>query len=325
MPQIEIPTVFISYSHTDAAFVERIVGDMRSSGIESWVDDANLEAGDRLENIREAIRQSTLVLAYVTERYLASRWPMEELRIALDAPRVAVAAFVDSEETLAKLPDELRDEVSFGVLRDDSSYDRTLSQVARKAWTSLQVAERLVPASDHILASQTVFQTRGYSQQELFGKVNEELILAGANLRNWLTDRASRDSLLRLVKDGKKVTLILGTYESLEAISPEGATHLRASARELKEMRDALGEDERERLNIHFHIAVVTLSAVFVDPRSADGILFFSPRWAFQFVPHDRFSCAIDRRINSPDLFNAIYGGVTLMIQDDAKTLEEML
>jgi hypothetical protein len=76
-----------------------------------------------------------------------------------------------------------------------------------KAWTSLQVAERLVPAADHLLASQTVFDTRGFSQEGLLDRVTDELILAGPNLRNWLTERAIRDRLVQLVRGGRKVTL----------------------------------------------------------------------------------------------------------------------
>jgi hypothetical protein len=67
------------------------------------------------------------------------------------------------------------------------------------------------------------------------------------------------------------------------------------------------------------------LSAVFVDPRAPNGILFFSPRWAIQFLPQDRLTCIIDKRINSADLFKAIYNGVLLMTQGDAKTIEQML
>jgi hypothetical protein len=64
---------------------------------------------------------------------------------------------------------------------------------------------------------------------------------------------------------------------------------------------------------------------VFIDPKRSDGILFFSPRWAIQFLPQDRLTCVIDKTINSASLFKAIYNGVLLMTQGDAKTIEEML
>jgi hypothetical protein len=320
------PTVFVSYSRKDAAFVDRVIQALRNLRIESWVDTSQLEVGDKLSNIEAAITQSTLVFAYITESYLESRWCMKELELAMAAPRVLVAPFTDSEQTLAKLSSELRDEISFGVLSEGAGYDSTISELSYKAWVSLQAAEQLVTASDHILASPAVFSTRGYSPAELIQGTKEELILAGSNLRNWLTDEQSREQLTALVAERHvRLTLVLGTYEALEAISPEGATHLHDSVLEIKEMLDRLGPEQRKLMKVHFHVGVVTLSAVFVDPKSADGILFFSPRWAIQFVPHDRFSCVIDKRVNSVELYNAIYGGITLMVQGDAKTLEQML
>jgi hypothetical protein len=326
VPAPVTPTVFVSYSRKDTVVVQRVIRDLEALRIESWVDTSQLEVGDKLSNIEQAIEQSTLVFAYITESYLESRWCMKELELALAAPRVLVAPFVDSEKTLERLSSELRDEVNFGVLNDGSGYDETISELSYKAWTSLQAAEQLVTASDHILASPAVFSTRGYSQTELMERAKQELVLAGSNLRNWLTEEASRAQLTALVAERQiRVTLVLGTYEALEAISPEGATHLRDSVLEIKDMLAELGPEKRKLMKVHFHVGVVTLSAVFVDPRSADGILFFSPRWAIQFVPHDRFSCVIDKRVNSVELYNAIYGGLTLMIQGDAKTLEQML
>ena len=90
-------------------------------------------------------------------------------------------------------------------------------------------------------------------------------------------------------------------------------------------MMASLDGPERRLMSAHFHVGASTLSAVFVDPRSPGGLLFFSPRWAIQFLPQDRLTCVIDKTINSPDLFKAVYNGVLLMTQGDAKTLEEML
>ncbi len=326
MPEPLTPIVFVSYARADTAFVHRVIQDLAARRIEAWVDTSRLEVGHKVSDIENAITQSTLVFAYLTESYLASRWCMKELKRALATPRVLTAPFVDSAETLERLSRKIRDEISFGVLNDGAGYDGTVSEIAHKAWTSLQVSEQLVTSSDHILASPAVFKTSGYSPPELMMRAKEELILAGSNLRNWLTDEKSRAQLLALVRDENvSVTLIMGTYEALAAISPEGATHLRDSVMEVKGMVDALDREQRGLMKVHFHVGVVTLSVVFVDPKSDDGILFFSPRWAIQYVPHDRFSCVIDKRVNSVDLFDAIYGGVTLMIQGDAKTLGEML
>lgn len=41
-------------------------------------------------------------------------------------------------------------------------------------------------------------------------------------------------------------------------------------------------------------------------------------------MPQDRLTCVIDKKINSEELFRALYNSVLLMTQGDAKTIEEM-
>jgi hypothetical protein len=41
-------------------------------------------------------------------------------------------------------------------------------------------------------------------------------------------------------------------------------------------------------------------------------------------LPQDRLTCVIDKKINSEELFRALYNSVLLMTQGDAKTIEEM-
>jgi len=157
-------------------------------------------------------------------------------------------------------------------------------------------------------------------------RTEKELILAGPNLRSWMTDGASKKGLVDLVKErGIRVTLILATYETLGAVSPEGAIHLRHSVRDIQEMVGKLEGDERGLMSVYFHVGASTLSAVFIDPDTTDGILFFSPRWAIQYVPQDRLTCIIDKKINSESLFKALHNSVLLMTQGDAKTIEDMV
>jgi hypothetical protein len=157
-------------------------------------------------------------------------------------------------------------------------------------------------------------------------RTRKKLILAGPNLRSWLSDDDSKRGLVALVKERRvSVTLILATYETLRAVSPEGAVHLRASVGDIRSMFDMLDAEERRLMTAHFHIGASTLSAVIIDPTTPEGILFFSPRWAIQFLPQDRMTCVIDKTINSEGLFKAIYNGVLLMTQGDAKSVEDML
>jgi hypothetical protein len=142
---------------------------------------------------------------------------------------------------------------------------------------------------------------------------------------SWMTDEDSKRGLVALVQERHvRVTLILATYETLGPVSPEGAIHLRESVKDIRQIFDTLAGREKDLMRAYFHVGAATLSAVFIDPDSPGGILFFSPRWAIQFLPQDRLTCVIDKSINSESLFKALYNGVLLMRQGDAKSLEEM-
>jgi hypothetical protein len=321
------PRVFVSYSRKDEELVRRVRTDLFSSEVDCWIDASDIAAGERLNPaIETAIDESNLFFAYVTQNFLSSRWCMGEIRYALTVPSVALAPYVDTQETLDSVPSDLLDEVAFGRLGGDN-YHRSLLEISGRAWASLQTTRRLVPSRDHILAGPGIFDTDGFSQADLVDRAREELIIAGPNLRNWLSHDDSKGRLVDLVKRRRvRVTLILATYETLRPVSPEGAVHLRQSVQDIRQMLDQLEEPaERRLMSVHFHIGASTLSAVFVDPRSPEGILFFNPRWAIQFLPQDRLTCVIDKQVNSPGLYKAIYNGVLLMTQGDARTVDDML
>lgn len=321
------PRVFVSYSRKNDDFVRRIRTDLFSSDIDCWIDVADIAAGERLNPaIEAAISGTNLFFAYVTRDYLRSRWCMAEMRYALSVPGIALAPYVDSQETLDAVPSEFLDELAFGTLRPDN-YLRSLLEISGRAWACLQATQKLVPAADHILAVPGIFDSPGYTRADLMDRAREEILIAGPNLRSWLSDEDSKRGLVELVKRRQvRVTLILATYETLSPVSLEGAIHLRESARDVKEMMGQLdGPAERRLMTAHFHLGASTLSAVFIDPRAADGILFFNPRWAVQFLPQNRLTCVIDKEVNSPDLFKAIYNGVLLMTQGDAKNVDDML
>jgi hypothetical protein len=321
------PRVFVSYSRKNEEIVRRVRADLFSSELDCWIDASDIGAGERLTPaIEAAINESNLFFAYVTRDFLRSRWCMAEIRYALTLPGVSLAPYVDCQETLDSVPSDLLDEVAFGRLSADN-YQRSLLEISGRGWASLQETRRLVPSQDHILAGPAIFDADGYSRADLVDRARQELIIAGPNLRSWLSDDDAVRGLVDLVKRRRvRVTLILATYETLRPVSPQGAVHLRESVKDIRQMLDQLGEPaERRLMSAYFHVGASTLSAVFVDPRSPDGILFFNPRWAIQFLPQDRLTCVIDKQVNSPGLYKAIYNGVLLMTQGDAMTVDDML
>jgi TIR domain-containing protein len=319
------PQIFVSYSHRDMDYVQQLRRDLLSGNVDCWLDDT-VQTGDKLSPvIEDAISRSSLFFAYITKAYLESRWCMKEFRYALEAPEVTVVPYTDSEATLHAVPGELMDEVVFGTLSPES-YAHSLMQLVGRSWASLQTFQRVVPADNHILAGPAIFDSAGYTRNDLMARTKRELILAGGNLRSWMSDEESKRGLVALVQERHvRVSLILATYETLRPISPEGSIHLRESVKDIRQMTDRLAGEEKNLMRVYFHVGAATLSAVFIDPDSPNGLLFFSPRWAIQWLPQDRLNCVIDKTINSEGLFKAIYNGVLLMRQGDAKSLEEMV
>ena len=161
---------------------------------------------------------------------------MKELRHALQAREVTVAPYTDSDDTLRLVPGDLMNEISFGTL-NSGNYVRAVLELSGRAWASLQTFQRVVLAEDHILAGPAIFDSAGYSREDLMRRAEQELILAGSNLRSWMSDEDSKRGLVDLVRNRHvRVTLILATYETLSPIPPEGAIHLRASVRDIQEM-----------------------------------------------------------------------------------------
>jgi len=74
------PTVFISYSHDDKAFAERLISDLQAAGHAVWIDVSRLKGGDLwIRAISEGIINSYAFVVLATERALASTWVQDEI------------------------------------------------------------------------------------------------------------------------------------------------------------------------------------------------------------------------------------------------------
>jgi hypothetical protein len=82
-----MPKVFISYVHEDAPFVDQLIDDLKSAGVEVWLDRINLKPGDRWNTIiRQAIRSGDFFIAcFSTNSINKTRSVMHrELLLAID-------------------------------------------------------------------------------------------------------------------------------------------------------------------------------------------------------------------------------------------------
>ncbi len=75
--------VFISYSRKDLSFVEKIVADLKKSGLDIWHDVSSLGGGSRWRiEIENAIRSSQFVIVVLSPDSIASEWVEREFLFA---------------------------------------------------------------------------------------------------------------------------------------------------------------------------------------------------------------------------------------------------
>lgn len=80
-----IPHVFISYSHNDRAFVQKLAQDLRDNGGNKvWLDLWEIRIGDSIiGKIEEGINESDFLIVVLSEHSVMSNWVISELRSAL--------------------------------------------------------------------------------------------------------------------------------------------------------------------------------------------------------------------------------------------------
>jgi len=79
---IQISPLFISYSHADGKFVDRVGDSLTNRGIRYWRDIHDLKAGKMEKQIDRAMRLNPTVLLVLSEHSLNSDWVEHEVRTA---------------------------------------------------------------------------------------------------------------------------------------------------------------------------------------------------------------------------------------------------
>ena len=80
---IVVGGVFISYSHDDATFVDKIREKLGEKGVPVWLDRHDLVAGPLQEQVDRALRLNDVVLLVLSESSVESDWVEHELKTAL--------------------------------------------------------------------------------------------------------------------------------------------------------------------------------------------------------------------------------------------------
>jgi hypothetical protein len=75
--------IFLSHNHDDHSFVLEVKSSLEKSFLNLWVDEKAIQLGDELSSeIRGAIKESNWFTAFVSLKYVNSKWCKEELRLA---------------------------------------------------------------------------------------------------------------------------------------------------------------------------------------------------------------------------------------------------
>jgi hypothetical protein len=80
-----VPLVFVSYSHKDSAFVDRLATALMKRGVEVWRDVKEIHAAESItKKVEEGLRKADYYLLVLSKNSIGSRWVDVEYRTALN-------------------------------------------------------------------------------------------------------------------------------------------------------------------------------------------------------------------------------------------------
>src|SRR5262249_28775342 len=126
---LQTSNIFISYSHTDAAFVDALERKLLNAGILYWRDIHHSVAGPLEKQVDRAMRQNPTVLLVLSQHSVDSDWVQHEARTArelakeLNRPTLCPVALDDAWKT-SRWPARLREQIEeFNILPFDDWQD----------------------------------------------------------------------------------------------------------------------------------------------------------------------------------------------------------
>ena len=96
---VEESKIFFSYARADAEFVLRLAKDLRSAGINLWMDQLDIRPGDRWDSaVEKALRACQYLLVILSPASVASQNVMDEVSAALESnKRIVPVHYRDTE------------------------------------------------------------------------------------------------------------------------------------------------------------------------------------------------------------------------------------
>ncbi len=143
---IQISPLFISYSHADAPFVEKLELCLTKKGIRFWRDVHDATAGRLEKQIDHAMRQNPTVILILSENSTCSDWVEHEARLARELEKeigrdVLCPIALDDSWKSAKWPARLMEQIMEYNILDYSKWndDKAFGQVFNKMISGLDM------------------------------------------------------------------------------------------------------------------------------------------------------------------------------------------
>lgn len=131
---LQISPLFISYSHADSQFVDKIGDSLTKKGVRYWRDIHDMKSGKMEKQIDRAIRQSPTVLLVLSENSLSSDWVEHEVRTARELEKemgrdVLCPVALDDRWKSSPWPKRIMEQImeynilDFSAWEDDSQFE----------------------------------------------------------------------------------------------------------------------------------------------------------------------------------------------------------
>ncbi|UCF69420.1 MAG: toll/interleukin-1 receptor domain-containing protein [Acidobacteriota bacterium] len=180
-------SVFVSYSHHDHEFADKLVDWLRQQGFSVWVDRDGIDGGDQfLERIARGMNRADVVIPLLSRNSVASPWVVREVTYALERGKKIIPVFLE----FAEIPETLEFAIA-GLHRIDFSdggaieatwtaLERALTRAVKSAEETSEAQPTGLPgaAGPADLAALWEQGGRRYSFVELYGSPLRRLLAA---------------------------------------------------------------------------------------------------------------------------------------------------
>lgn len=137
---VQISPLFISYSHADGQFVDKLEDSLNNKGIRFWRDVHDMKSGRMETQIDRAIRQNPTVLLVLSEHSLKSDWVEHEVRTARSLEKetehdVLCPVALDDSWKNSPWPRRVMEQVmeysilDFSMWKDDNKFENAFNKL----------------------------------------------------------------------------------------------------------------------------------------------------------------------------------------------------